>query len=80
LSTSSFSGNVTIALNNETVLGTWDGEREVEQTIGIPWLCEIPYLKYLFSTTTVNYEKSLFFLTVTAKLPDTASADRISSE
>ena len=70
------SGNGTIPLNCETVLGSWENEREVEETIGIPWLSEIPYLKYLFSTTVKNKERSLFFLTVTAKIPDTAVTEQ----
>ena len=72
INTVSASGNACIPLNRELLLSSWEGEQEVEQTIGIPWLCDIPYLKYLFSTTTVSKEKALFFLTVTADLPDTA--------
>ena len=37
-------------------------------------ICRVDYaLFYLFSTTTVNYEKAFLFLTVTAELPDTAA-------
>ena len=71
------SGNGTIPLNCETVLGSWESEREVEETIGIPWLSEIPYLKYLFSTTVKSKERSLFLLTVTAKIPDTAVTEKV---
>ena len=71
--TTTLAGNVCFRLNEERLLGSWEEERQVEETIGIPWLCEIPYLKYLFSTTTANYEKAFLFLTVTAELPDTAA-------
>ena len=39
---------------------------DVEQTIGIPFLCEIPVLKYIFGTTTTNTEINRFFVTVRA--------------
>ena len=42
----------------------WHKESEVEQTIGVPFLSEIPILKHLFSTTTVNREKTWYFVTV----------------
>lgn len=80
LSTTELSGNATLPLNRETVLGTWECERETEETIGIPWLSEIPYLKYLFSTTTANYEKSFYYLTVTAELPDMTALEQIREE
>ncbi|MBR2373300.1 MAG: hypothetical protein IKA87_03620 [Lentisphaeria bacterium] len=80
ISSTTFSGNAGIELNREKILGSWELEREVEQTIGIPWLSEIPYLKYLFSTTTVNRERSYFFLTVNAELPDTAKPADLSGK
>ena len=75
--TATLSGNGTIPLNRETVLSSWESEREVEETIGIPWLSEIPILKYLFSTTVKSKERSLFLLTVTAKIPDTAVTEKV---
>ena len=75
--TATFAGNGTIPLNRETVLSSWESEREVEETIGIPWLSEIPILKYLFSTTVKSKERSLFLLTVTAKIPDTAVTEKV---
>ena len=62
-------------LKEERILAVWDREQEVEQTIGIPLLCDIPVLKYLFSTTTTSVEKSKVYLTVTATLLDTAKPD-----
>lgn len=43
-------------------------ERDVEQTTGIPFLCQIPVLKYLFGTTTTVKEKTYIVVTVEAKL------------
>ena len=54
------------------MLGSWESEREVEELIGVPFLSDIPVLKYFFSTTTKSYEKTLFFLTVKSRITDTA--------
>lgn len=72
LSTAQFSGNGSIPLNREVTLGSWESEREVKETIGVPFLSEIPILKYFFSTTTTSREKSIFLLTVRATIADTA--------
>ena len=61
---STMNGSVTIPLRKETILAKWDLMQKVEQTIGIPFLCDIPYLKYLFSTTTTSTEKVSFYVTV----------------
>ena len=44
----------------------------MEQTIGVPFLSEIPILKYLFSTTTTSREKTHVYMTVTAEMLNTA--------
>ncbi len=75
LETSVIQGNSLIALKKEVILGGWDLEQEVEQVIGVPWLCDIPLLKYLFSTTTTTREKTRVYLTVTARLLNTAEPD-----
>ena len=75
--TSDIAGESLIPLGKEVVLGRWGLEQEVEQTIGVPWLCDIPYLKYLFSTTTTSREHTEVYLTVTATLLDTASPDGV---
>ena len=80
ISTMTVSGNSNIDLNRETILGYWENMQEVEETIGVPWLSEIPILKYLFSTTVTNKEKSLFFLTVKAEVPDTAIPGRVKEQ
>ena len=43
-------------------------ERDIEQTIGIPFLCQIPVIKYLFGTTTTVKEKTHIIVTVEANL------------
>ena len=73
--TSVINSNVLMPLKEERILAAWDREQEVEQTIGIPLLCEIPILKYLFSTTTTSVEKSKVYLTVTATLLNTSKPD-----
>ena len=73
--TSVINSNVLMPLKEERILAVWDREQEVEQTIGIPLLCDIPILKYLFSTTTTSIEKSKVYLTVSATLLDTTKPD-----
>lgn len=43
-------------------------ERDIEQTTGIPFLCQIPVIKYLFGTTTTVKEKTFIVVTVEANL------------
>ena len=74
LSNTAFSGNAVIPLNREIMLGSWESEREVEELIGVPFLSDIPVLKYFFSTTTKSYEKTLFFLTVKSRITDSAAS------
>ena len=70
--TGSIAGDTLIPLGREVVLGRWELEQEVEETIGVPLLCDIPILKYLFSTTTTSREHTEVYLTVTATLLNTA--------
>lgn len=72
IETSEIASDALIPLNEEIVLGQWDKEQDVEQTIGVPWLCRIPILKYLFSTVTTSREHTRVYLTVTAQMLDTA--------
>ncbi|MDD3153983.1 MAG: hypothetical protein PHS41_03890 [Victivallaceae bacterium] len=65
----SFSSSVlTVQSGGEKLLSRWSREQEVEQTIGVPFLCELPVLKYIFGTTTRTKEKTLYFLTVKNEL------------
>ena len=70
--TGNISGDSLIPLGREVILGRWSLEQDVEQTIGVPYLCEIPILKYLFGTTTTGRERTEVYLSVTAKLLNTA--------
>ena len=65
-------GNTLLSLNKEMILSQWEKEQDVKQTIGIPWLSKIPYLGYLFGTTTTSREKIHVCLTVRAEMLDTA--------
>jgi type II secretory pathway component GspD/PulD (secretin) len=69
--------SVLLDLNKEFILGQWNTQQEVEQTIGVPWLSEIPILKYLFSTTTVQRENCKLYLTITPRLLNTAEPSGI---
>ena len=68
-------GNALFDLNKEMILAQWDKEQNVKQTIGIPWLSNIPYIGYLFGTTTTSREKIHVCLTVTAEIMNTAKPD-----
>ena len=70
--TTSVNSNALIDLNKEIIIAKWDRDQEVEQTIGVPFLCKIPVLKYLFSTTTKQREVCHVILSVKAELLDTS--------
>ncbi|WP_176011693.1 hypothetical protein [Victivallis sp. Marseille-Q1083] len=61
-------GAFSIQTGAERLLSRWVREEEVEQTIGVPFLCELPVLKYLFGTTTRTTEKHFYFVAVKAEL------------
>ena len=62
----SISGGMTLGYNVEKIVGIYEKESEVEQTIGLPVLSKIPVLKYLFSTTTVVRETTYVIITAEA--------------
>ncbi len=70
---SEITGECSLAEEGEKVLAVWTKESDVEQTIGVPYLSEIPILKYLFSTTTSNREKTYFAVTARVVLAHPAS-------
>lgn len=74
------SSSVLLTLEEEFILGQWSSEQKVEQTIGVPFLSQIPILKYLFSTTTTSLEKCKFYLTVKPRLLNTALPDAAAGE
>jgi hypothetical protein len=73
--TSRLNGNCLIPLHKEIVLGRWEKISEVKQIIGVPWLSEIPILRYLFSTETTVKEQTRVYVTVKASLLNTAKPD-----
>ena len=70
--TAAFASSLLLELGREVVLARWDKTQTVEQTVGIPWLCKIPYLRYLFGTVTRSEEKTFVYMTVTAEMLNTA--------
>ncbi len=77
VNTTSMNSSVLLDLNQEFILGQWDSVQEVEQTIGVPFLSEIPIIKYLFSTTTVSKEKCKLYLAITPRLLNTTRPTEI---
>ncbi|MBP5586583.1 MAG: hypothetical protein J6Y92_09550 [Lentisphaeria bacterium] len=60
------SGSVSLPFGQEKLLACWDRKTDVEQTIGIPFLCELPVLKYIFGTTTSNADVVHYIVTARA--------------
>ncbi len=58
--------SVTLPYNEERIIAVWNRTSEVEQTIGVPFLCELPILKYIFGTTTKNTEITRCIVTARA--------------
>ena len=69
-------GATTLAFGREKILAVYDKENDVEQTIGLPILCRIPILKYLFSTVTTIKERSYIIVTAEATLIDIHAAQK----
>ena len=61
-------GAATLGLGREKVLTVYEKENDVEQTIGLPILCRIPVIKYLFSTVTSIKERTYVIVTAEAVL------------
>lgn len=73
----SVAGGGSVKTGEERLLTHLVQESEVEQTIGVPFLCELPILKYVFGTTTRNKERFYYFVSVETRLahPDADIAD-----
>ena len=72
--------SASLAMGQEKVLTSWNRTSKVEQTVGVPFLCELPVLKYIFGTTTTNIEKVHCFVTVRAvpvKITDSIPAGAV---
>jgi len=65
---SAITSNLTFELQGEHLLGVFNQTQKVEQTVGMPFLSDIPYLKYLFSTTTTIDSDTKLFVTVSGRL------------
>lgn len=61
-----FYSTCTLSVGTEKLLGTYIRESKVNQNIGIPFLCDIPVLKYFFGTTSESVSKTRVFVTVKA--------------
>lgn len=68
-----FSGSTTLGFGKEKILAVYEKENDVEQTIGLPILCRIPVLKYLFSTTTNIKERTYIVVSAEAAMVDITS-------
>ena len=79
VNTNSMSSSVLLDLNEEFILGQWDSQQEVEQVIGVPFLSDIPILKYLFSTTTLQQESCRLYLSIKPRLLNTAEEHQFAS-
>ncbi len=71
-----FSGAATLGFGGEKILAIYEKENDVEQTIGLPILCRIPYLKYLFSTVTNIKERTYIVISAEAELMHPEGAGR----
>ncbi len=64
---SNFTSWLTLATGGEKLLGTFDREQEVSQYNGMPFLGEIPVLKYIFGSVNNSKNSTKVFVTVSAK-------------
>lgn len=58
-----FSSWLTIATGSEKLIGTYTKEHLIKQTIGMPYLADIPGAKYLFGTSVDSKTHSRVFIT-----------------
>jgi type II secretory pathway component GspD/PulD (secretin) len=65
---SNVNSDITLAFKTEKMLASWGLESNTTETIGIPFLSDIPYLKYLFSSETTVKDKTFFFVSANAEL------------
>ena len=75
-----FSGSSTLAFGKEKILAIYEKENDVEQTIGLPVLCRIPVLKYLFSTVTSIKERTYIVVSAEAALVDIEAQEAFNTD
>lgn len=66
MESNSFSGGLTLDTGVERLIGAFDKHVKVEQYIGMPFLGDIPILKYLFGSESTVDSKLKVFVTMTA--------------
>jgi len=64
----SLQSTLTFDTDVERLLAAYDRKQKVDQVVGVPFLSEVPGLKYLFSTTTKVDENVKVFVTIKARL------------
>ncbi|HCE44332.1 MAG TPA: hypothetical protein DET40_12360 [Lentisphaeria bacterium] len=64
---SNFKSWLTVAAGTEKLLGTFDREQDVSQYNGMPFLGDIPVLKYIFGAVAHSKSSTKVFVTVSAK-------------
>ena len=79
IETGNISSNIQLDLGEEQIIAQWDKVQEIKETIGVPFLMDIPVLKYIFSTETISKEKSKVYLTIKAEVLDTGHPVKIST-
>jgi type II secretory pathway component GspD/PulD (secretin) len=62
-----FKSWLTVAAGTEKLLGTFDREQDVSQYNGMPFLGDIPVLKYIFGAVEHSKSVSKVFVTVSVK-------------
>lgn len=58
--------SMTLEAGTEKLIGSYSQEYDVYENIGIPFLKDVPVLKYLFSTTTRTKQVKRYYLTIYA--------------
>ena len=75
----SFTGAATLGFGQEKLLAVYEKENWVEQTIGLPILCRIPLIKYLFSTVTKINERTYIVISAEAMPMDPVTGGKVNS-
>lgn len=75
--TSNFNSWTTLAAASEKIIAVYNKEHKVNQDNGMPFLSDIPYLKYLFGAVNNSEGSSKIFVTVKA---DPVNPDALLSE
>lgn len=77
VNTTGMASSLCFDVGKEQLLGTWEQSYDVKQNIGIPFLSDIPILKYLFGTEKISKSTAKVFVTLQAEwvTPDTTLAN-----